>query len=229
MLITKNHISAIISSPKYWRCCTLPGSALIFWTKVSMTEITLMRIKEPPYSWQESQNKNYRIMWINHPKSRKLTYSWNLFLKEWKSMLLICYNNCDSWNSRTRNHPTLFIVGPDPRTSQLLYFLYHGKLTARVVIEQRVCLLLVLLQGKFGETTGNQHFCHTVQGSTHGDLDWSISSVFDSHSLQNQLATRGSKGIRKIWQIWLENIHDRGLVHNALIKLDAPQIQNPKP
>jgi hypothetical protein len=61
---------------------------------------------------------------------------------------------------RTRNHPTLFIVGPDPRTSQLFFF-YHGKLTAGVVIGHRVCLLLVLLKGKFGETTGNQHFCHT--------------------------------------------------------------------
>jgi hypothetical protein len=29
--------------------------------------------------------------------------------------------------------------------------LYHGKLTARVVIGHRVCLLLVLLKGKFGE------------------------------------------------------------------------------
>jgi hypothetical protein len=128
--------------------------------------------------------------------------------------LLICYNNCDSSNSRTRNHRTLFIVGPDPRTSQLLFFFYHGKLTVGVVIRHRVCLLLVLLKGKCGETTSNQHFCHTVQGSTDGDLDWSISSVFHSHSLQDQLATRGSKGIRKIW---LENIHDWGLVHNTLI------------
>ncbi len=175
----KNPISATISSPKYWRCCTLPTSAFIFWTEVSMTAITLMRIKESPYSWQESRYKNYRIMRINHPKWRKPTYSWNLFLKEWKSMLL----------------------GPDPRTSQLLFFLYRGKLTAWVVIGHQVCLLPVLLKAKFGETTGNQHFCHTVQGSTDGDLDWSISSVFHSHSLQDQLTTRGSKGIRKIWQI----------------------------
>ncbi len=70
-------------------------STIIF-QKIWKLPLTLMRIKESPYSWEESQYKDYRLCGSNHPKSRKPTYAWDLFLKEWKSMLLIFYNNCDS-------------------------------------------------------------------------------------------------------------------------------------